>query len=611
MRTLKFTGINNATYVLEKTPLASGGEGDVYLVTNIMESVAKIYKPEVLSLELANKLRYMVDNPPSKTVMNQVAWPKDVVFNVAGEFSGFVMPKLQIDASLSDVYKYPPASGFPITMRNKITIAQNICVVINEIHVAGYIFGDFNPLNTGLNTTNGRVSFLDTDTYHVRNEDGVTFRCNVCAPGYCAPELLGKVSAFIANNPLASQSGYAQTPLPTFTKETDNFALAIHIFKLLMNGYTPFGGIIDTIAASQASPGVGDSAVRRDSYCFKPGFKHQSVAIPALASLPDEIANLFDMAFVRGRAFPEKRPSAATWYEALERYEQNLTDCGINPMHQYDKKNVDCPLCAADRAYLQAIGQTSAPAQQSSPSGPSQTSGKQPTSSQKKPQIATPISVSQSQKKPLQVPEPTYQTTAVSPPGRAWLASLLEPKPDDVDRLHKKIGRIHISLGLAAILLPIWMMGNYVYSATGLETMIGLGMIITLVTPVYLILLGRFWITKRHEPKFLKRLVLMEKTAVVLPLLLFLSVYMMRWYFLTDPTWTYYAGFYGLQGFIILLLSVCVLMASSAVMVLSLVYSTKRFLEYEELTSTTKICGICGTEIPAEADFCTKCGNKS
>ena len=58
-------------------------------------------------------------------------------------------------------------------------------------------------------------------------------------------------------------------PLPTFSVDTDRFALAIHIFKLLMNGYSPFNGIDSKLTVSQASPGLGDVAVDRDNYCFK------------------------------------------------------------------------------------------------------------------------------------------------------------------------------------------------------------------------------------------------------------------------------------------------------------------------------------------------------
>ena len=614
---MKLTGINNATYVLEKTPLASGGEGDVYLITNIIGTVAKVYKPEVLSQELADKLRYMVDHPPSETVLTQVAWPKDVAHNEAGEFCGFIMPKLEINASLSDVYKYPPSSGFSITMRNKITIAQNICVVINEIHSAGYIFGDFNPLNTGLNTSSGRVSFLDTDTYHVSTDSGVTYRCKVCAPGYCAPELLGKVSSYIASNPLASQHAYASTPLPTFTKETDNFALAIHIFKLLMNGYTPFGGIIDTAVASQASPGVGDSAVRRDSYCFKPGYKHQSVAIPALDSLPDEIAKLFDLAFVRGRAFPERRPSADMWYSALERYEQVLTDCRINPIHQYDKKNTDCPFCAADTAYQQAIGTPTqappvaqAPVRQVTSAGSLQSSGKQQsTISQNQPQSVGHTS----QNQPLLKTAPVSQAASTPSSGsRPSLArNLLKPTPENVDRMHTKIGRMHILLGLLTLLISVLVFRDSGRSASGFEIMIGLGIIILFASPLYLLTLGRYWIAKRQDEGFLKRLVLMEKIAFLLPTLQFLSIYMIDWYSLAfNRSRSYFYTEYVFHGFTVLIFSVCVLIVVSAVIGGSLVYAMKRNLEYEELVSTTKICGTCGKEVSADAVFCIKCGTR-
>lgn len=47
----------------------------------------------------------------------------------------------------------------------------------------------------------------------------------------------------IAKHPMDAKCAYEKTPLDTFTKETDYFALAIHIFKLLNNGFTPFNGI--------------------------------------------------------------------------------------------------------------------------------------------------------------------------------------------------------------------------------------------------------------------------------------------------------------------------------------------------------------------------------
>ena len=356
---MKVTGIIGTIYTLEGIPIGSGGEGDIYSVRSFegvysgSDKIAKIYKSGVLSEELEEKLKIMIEHPPSSSVLSQVAWPLDIAYDEDGLCCGFIMPKLSINAELGEIYKYP--STLPISLQQKINIAQNICAVISEVHAAGYVFGDFNPRNIGLDKDTGLVSFLDTDTYHVTNGDK-TYRCNVCASGYAAPELLEKCSDYIAENPMDSKNAYEKTPLPTFTKETDNFALAIHIFKLLMNGYTPFGGILESTSVSQSSPGVGDAAVRRNSYCFKPGFKPQSVAIPGIETLPDKIQDLFTRAFIVGRHDPKARPDAIEWHKALVEYEQMLVNCSLNNLHQYDKKNESCPLCEADERFNTAVG---------------------------------------------------------------------------------------------------------------------------------------------------------------------------------------------------------------------------------------------------------------
>ena len=352
---MNLRGLSGTMYQLGGAPIGSGGEGDVFHVQGDGSRVAKIYKAGTVSNELEEKLKIMTSNPPNESVLSQVAWPLDVVYDDGGKCVGFVMPKLSINAELGEVYKYP--SRLPLSAQQKINIAQNICVVISEVHKAGYVFGDFNPRNIGLDMNTGLVSFLDTDTYHVADKaNGSTYRCNVCAPGYAAPELLEKCSDYVAENPSASKNAYAKTPLPTFTRETDNFALAIHVFKLLMNGYTPFGGIIETASVSQSSPGVGDSAVRRDSYCFKPGFKHQSAAILPLEAFPQEIADLFTRAFIVGKHEPKRRPNAKEWHDALTDYYRTLVTCQKNALHQYDRMNVECPFCEADKRFVEAIG---------------------------------------------------------------------------------------------------------------------------------------------------------------------------------------------------------------------------------------------------------------
>ena len=136
-------------------------------------------------------------------------------------------------------------------------------------------------------------------------------------------------------------------PLPTFTRETDYFALAIHIFKLLMNGYTPFGGIQHSVVGSPPFIATGNEEVLAGNYVFKPGFKPPKKAtIPRLETFPQKIADLFTRAFIAGWNDPKQRPTAYEWHGALEQYEKELIQCSDNPLHQYDRKNgKKCPYC--------------------------------------------------------------------------------------------------------------------------------------------------------------------------------------------------------------------------------------------------------------------------
>lgn len=336
-------------YSLESSPLAQGGEGDIFRVQGKPEIVAKIYHSGKVSPEAEKKLGIMVSNPPEKHIISQMAWPLDLLYDASGSFCGFIMPCLRSTTELLSVYPYPPQSN--ISLKQKLIIAQNICVVISAVHDAGYVFGDFNPRNIGVDLNTGTVAFFDTDSYHIKDPiSGEIYRCGVCMDGYVAPELLKKCEGI-------NKDAYLTAELPTFTEQTDHFALAIHIFKLLMNGYTPFNGIAEDVSrsSSAASPGVGNLSVKRGNYCFKPGKKPLSSAVPPLTALPEEIRALFSRAFILGEKDPAIRPTAEEWRMALSQFEDCLTQCAHNPAHQYLNTLRECPLCEADRNYQKNI----------------------------------------------------------------------------------------------------------------------------------------------------------------------------------------------------------------------------------------------------------------
>lgn len=345
-------GLTGSKYQLDSSPLSSGGEGDIFVVTTTSGQVAKVYHADTItrSPELEKKLTVMVKRPPSNTVLSQVAWPLDVLYDSNHIFCGFVMPKLNITDELLELYKYPAQKHKNITIKQKLIVAENICAVISEVHKAGYVFGDFNPRNIGVNMNNGTVAFLDTDSYHILDRTtGAQYKCKVCLDGYVAPETITACKKYTGKD-IYAQASFIET----FSEETDNFALAIHIFKLLMNGYTPFNGIKETDSASQASPGVGNAAIERNNYCFKPGNKPQSPAVPPKDALPQEIIGLFTRAFITGRVNPKDRPMSIEWHSALIKYENNLISCVKNSTHLYLKSLTYCPWCDADNQYSHA-----------------------------------------------------------------------------------------------------------------------------------------------------------------------------------------------------------------------------------------------------------------
>ena len=339
---MTYYGANRKTYILDDIPIKKGGEGAIHTVSGKSNLLAKIYLAPAKSPELKEKISLMVKNPPRQDILDQIAWPIDILSDAGGNFVGFVMPKLSIDVELGDVYKYPAKKKVTLTGEQKVIIAINICRVISAIHDLDYVFGDFNPCNIGVNLKNGHVAFLDTDSYHITDKArGKTYRCNVCLNGYVAPELIKK----------CKNTGYAQAPLPTFTKETDLFSLAIHIFKLLMNGFTPYNGIPENERSSTASPGVGNAAIEMDHYCFKAGNRPLSVAVLPLQAFPSDVQRLFTRAFDEGHQNPSKRPTAKEWDAVLTNYHSNLKQCSANPMHHHYKGLQTCPYCEADQRY--------------------------------------------------------------------------------------------------------------------------------------------------------------------------------------------------------------------------------------------------------------------
>ena len=230
----EYKGLSGRSYRVQSAPFAGGGEGDIYDVVGVSGYVAKVYKPDKRTTERERKLSVMVSNKPN--VMEQYAWPLDVLYE-NGRFMGYIMPKINGKEKLRNIYVYDKRKGKPWSLF--IAIAKNLSAAVHNVHEIHQVIGDLNPENILVNPIDGMVTLVDTDSYHI-SDSSRTYRCGVGMPEFVAPELQG--------------IHFPSAPLPTFTPESDRFALAVLIFALLMNGAHPFSCTVISGSSSKFQP---------------------------------------------------------------------------------------------------------------------------------------------------------------------------------------------------------------------------------------------------------------------------------------------------------------------------------------------------------------------
>lgn len=352
-------GITGLQYSLADSPFTSGGEGQIYEVIGDSSIVAKLYKDSIQKDEKEKKLVVMAQRPPNQDIIRFVSWPKDLLYD-NGFFKGFIMNRIDASKNLNVVYEYGPKSQYKdLSWFNKITVAYNLCTLVEGIHKVKHVCGDFNPNNICVNVSTGTVSIIDTDSFHITDKGNV-YRCNVGMTQYLPVEIQKKM-----------QIGLSKVPLPTFTEETDNFALAVHIFQILMNGVHPFASrVTSSCQESVANPMTDRRIVDGETPFFK-NIKNFDIPLiaPPINIFPENIQLLFKRAFVDGYQNPRSRPTAIEWKVALLDLRNNLKSCDSVNCHNYYKKLNSCPWCKLEHTYEslfnESFGRRAVPSQNS------------------------------------------------------------------------------------------------------------------------------------------------------------------------------------------------------------------------------------------------------
>lgn len=344
-----YSGMYGTCYMTGKT-LGSGGEGTIYSLTGHGNLVAKIYNQKKFHngqerKQMERKLKTMISMNVSTMPdgIMRLAWPQDILYE-NGKMAGFIMSKIDSKYKIYDLYR-----GENNTVRDKIypgynwkyavQFAWHLAWTTEYLHSRGIVIGDFNQTNIAIDTRHNTVILIDCDSFDIRDPvTGEHFPCCVGLDEMLAPELQ-----------MAGNLSKAE-----FTKESDNFSLAIHIFRLLMNNANPFGGRITSRASVSSIPMNRAICNGECVYVRKVPGKQIPAWAPKPSMLPPDVLELFKKTFnytartaVRNIA---NRATAGEWRRTLEPYgapEPNpkLKKCSQNPAHIYPAHNKTCPWC--------------------------------------------------------------------------------------------------------------------------------------------------------------------------------------------------------------------------------------------------------------------------
>ena len=338
----KYYGNKHVAFELTQR-IGGGGEGDIFEIQGHPDKLAKLYT-KISSAherqEMHNKLKAMLDMNISSTSGTHIviAWPCDVLFDTNGDFCGYVMPRIR----KSPIY----CAYFPSERKRLFgeynwdiapKLAYNLASMVAYCHRTGIVLGDLNSDNF-LVDSKGYVSLIDTDSYNIVYQ-GKTYKCKAGVGDMLAPELQGK--------DLSKSTSH-------FSKDTDNFSLAIHLYQILMNGVHPF--IIPTTVngSSASNPIVTNIASGRS--VFTKGVQH-NIDMPDLNMLPDYILRLFQRVFDY-TAFTamqpttiQRRPSADEWVSALSRLVKDTKRTCKNDVHHVYPASYhgNCPWCEVEK----------------------------------------------------------------------------------------------------------------------------------------------------------------------------------------------------------------------------------------------------------------------
>lgn len=276
----------------------SGGEGDIWYIDGDETSCVKIFRPHRSGQEMEHKLRTMQANPVLAPPHTGLCWPSGIVTtaDTPERFLGYVMKRL-------DLSFWRPVHAWYDSMEHDLGFcldaAERLATLVHVIHSSGHCIGDLRENNVFI-STEGEVCIIDTDSFQIT--DPATFRTWYCRVGtgeYLPPELI--------------DGSFEKQDLDRLF--SDRFALAVLIFRFLMEGAHPYqarGPLVEDAPTTTDKIRRGYFAYERKIHGISP-----PEYAPPYDRIPHPIRALFHETFVTGHHNPQLRPDPSKWIEAL------------------------------------------------------------------------------------------------------------------------------------------------------------------------------------------------------------------------------------------------------------------------------------------------------
>lgn len=335
--------------------ISEGGQGIIYR-TNAPNCVAKIYKNDdqvaYRTKLMEAKIKHMVAN---STQNARICWPVDTLY-LGKNFVGFIMPEV------SGKNLYSLTTNKNRVMRNypgydkfcQIDMILNILQQMQFLHERNILVGDI-KLENIIFTESFDVVLIDMDSVQIDE-----YACTTSTEGYDAPEVIAHYGAENVIQKTADGVYAFNRYYNEFyrTKEQEYHALAVLLFRLLMNG-KPYSCedmdfyVEDNREFDDKDYELGFCVEGKFAYGLNARDTNPSCKERAIWShLPSFIKEAFVKTFTGiGRISPKE------WIQLFEHYRnllqsRSIVETGVFPTNEIDYSKVLFPLAKNGKGFL-------------------------------------------------------------------------------------------------------------------------------------------------------------------------------------------------------------------------------------------------------------------